>query len=354
MNRSARFAGGAVLAATAAVPLYSSVDVDRVAAELATATPGPLAVGAVLGLAAVVAGSELHRRLVAASGTDLAAGRFVLAYGAAHFVRSLLPFGQAAGPAVVAYAIRNESEGGYEEGLAAATVAELLTTAASLALAAVGLLALLATGGTAPVFGHVGVALLVVVVVLAAATAVAWRRRGAVDRMALAGAGVLRATLGRVSTRVRAATAPESVRDRLHGYYAVVDDIARNRRAVAGGFAVALLGWLALGGALFASAVAIDTAVPVAVVLLVPPASAIAAAFPSPGGLGATELALTGLLAALAGVPLAEAAAVALVYRVCVYWTPLAGGGLCALWLSAGSEAEPVPARTEPPVELEG
>ncbi|MFB6198128.1 MAG: lysylphosphatidylglycerol synthase domain-containing protein, partial [Halobacteriaceae archaeon] len=85
----------------------------------------------------------------------------------------------------------------------------------------------------------------------------------------------------------------------------------------------------------------------------IPPTAAIAGAFPSPGGLGAAELAITGLVAALSGISIPQAAAIALLYRVCTYWSVLGAGGLCILWLSTSTDAE-VPTAVEPPVELNG
>ncbi|MFB6146137.1 MAG: lysylphosphatidylglycerol synthase domain-containing protein [Halobacteriaceae archaeon] len=351
MNRAARLLAGTALAAGATWPLVAATDLAAVGAELGRARPGYVLVAAALGVAAVALGSEVNRRLAGAAGPVLSPGRFALAYGAAHAVRSLLPFGQAAGPAVTAYAIRSEAGNRYEEGLAAATVAELVQTAASFCVAVLGATALLVAGPTDPVFRDVGVAVLAAGAGLAAVAAVAWRRRDAVGRLVGVAAAVLRGTVGRVSGRTRAATDPGAVQDRLRRYYGVVDDIAADRRVVAETVAVSVAGWLVLGGALAAAGAAMGLRVPLGVALLVPPASALAGAFPSPGGLGAAELALTGLLATLAGLALPVAAAVALLYRVGTYWAPLVAGGACTLWLAVAAE-RPVPAATEPPVEV--
>ncbi|MDY6780367.1 MAG: lysylphosphatidylglycerol synthase domain-containing protein, partial [Halobacteria archaeon] len=57
---------------------------------------------------------------------------------------------------------------------------------------------------------------------------------------------------------------------------------------------------------------------------------------PLPGGLGSVEITLAIVLASLTALSLTQASAVALLYRICVYWFVLVLGGLSLSYLSVG------------------
>ncbi|MFC6726382.1 hypothetical protein ACFQE1_18845, partial [Halobium palmae] len=70
--------------------------------------------------------------------TPVSGGRFRAVYFAGDFTKQVLPMGHVSGPAILSYWVSEAVDLGYEETLAAVTVADLLNLAASLALAAVG------------------------------------------------------------------------------------------------------------------------------------------------------------------------------------------------------------------------
>lgn len=53
----------------------------------------------------------------------------------------------------------------------------------------------------------------------------------------------------------------------------------------------------------------------------------------TPGGVGGVEAAIVLLLSGLAGIPVATAGAIALLYRLTSYWFIVAAGSLAALWV---------------------
>ncbi|WP_435102690.1 flippase-like domain-containing protein [Halarchaeum sp. P4] len=59
-------------------------------------------------------------------------------------------------------------------------------------------------------------------------------------------------------------------------------------------------------------------------------------AVPLPGGLGAVEFVLVGLVVTLAGVDPAAAAATVVVYRLCSYWFRVALGALASAYSVVG------------------
>ena len=69
-----------------------------------------------------------------------------------------------------------------------------------------------------------------------------------------------------------------------------------------------------------------------AIALVLLAGSAVASAVPTPGGLGAVEVALTASLTA-AGVDAATALSTVLLYRVVTFWIPVPIGWLCSQWL---------------------
>lgn len=111
-------------------------------------------------------------------------------------------------------------------------------------------------------------------------------------------------------------------------------DVLQNPRALATGFGGNLLMNLAYIFALVSCVRAFggEASIPsLALVFLA--GSAVASAFPTPGGVGAVELALTTSLTA-AGLDAATALSSVLLYRICTFWIPVPLGWLSSQWLS--------------------
>jgi len=111
-------------------------------------------------------------------------------------------------------------------------------------------------------------------------------------------------------------------------------DVLQNPRALITGFGGNLLMNLAYIFALVACVKAFggEASIP-ALALVFLAGSAVASAVPTPGGVGAVELALTTSLTA-AGVDAATALSSVLLYRVCTFWIPVPIGWLSSQWLS--------------------
>jgi uncharacterized protein (TIRG00374 family) len=88
------------------------------------------------------------------------------------------------------------------------------------------------------------------------------------------------------------------------------------------------VGWVWFALPLYFAGLAVGEHIDPLIVLFIVPASTLAGLTPSPGGLGGVEAALVALLAALAGLSLPTAAAVAVLYRVASYVFGLAVGAL--------------------------
>ena len=286
---------------------------------LARADPGVAAVAALGGVLAISLWGESLRR--AFGRTHPVGGfRYRLAYLSGDFARQVLPMGRLSGSAIIGYAVSRPFDIQYEEALAAVTVTDLLNLLSAVTVSAVGLSLLFesATGDVRLFLTGLAGALAVV----AAAVFLVARRRDLLERVvvAVAAAGHRLAVRFGVSTLERHLN-PESVERRVESYFRTLDAVADDRRRVALVAAFAALGWVSFAATLAGAGVALGVSVPFAAALFVAPASGLVGWSPLPGGSGGVEVAVTTGLVAAAGVPVSAAAAVALLYRVCSYWS---------------------------------
>jgi len=289
--------------------------------------------------------SEGLRRLLADAGGQVSAWRAAVTYTAAMLGRNLIPMGALGSPAITAYAVDREVSLPYNETLAVVTVAEFLSTVASLLLAAVGIPYLLLAS---PAVGQLQLFVLAVVgfgAVLLGVAVTFWYRRRTIERAVLGVAHLLQLTVGRLGTRLDSVLAPDRVGDQLERFYATVETLAANRRTVALSFGLHLVGWVASAVPLYTSALAVDVHIPLALVFFLVPASHLVAVLPLPGGLGGVELVLAGVLAVVLGVDIALAATVTLLYRLWAYWFVLLAGAVASLYAATS---------VRPLVDIEG
>ena len=311
-------------------------------AQLARTNLPVFALGLLSTAGAVVVWSEGLRPLLAESGVAAPRWPITVAYAAAMLGRQVLPMGAVGGPAVTAYTVDREVELGYDETLAVVAVAEFLSTLASLTMAAVGVLFLLGELSATPQLRALVYGTAVFAVVLVGLGVVFLTERDLVGRALRAGTWALRATVGRVSTRMARGLAPPKTDAALGRFYATVDAVGANRRALAAAFGLHLAGWVLAAVPLYTSALALDASVSLPLVFLLVPTSGLVDILPLPGGLGGIEMVLATLLAAGTGMALALAAAVVVLYRLCSYWFLILLGAVATAYSASGS----VPSRS--------
>lgn len=325
--------------ASATVVLGALVLVVDWTAVLSVLTRADLAVigfASVASLLAFVAWSESLRLLFQASGSDLSMRECLLSYGAATFVRLVVPVGQSLGPAVFVYLVGRYTDRSYSADLAPTSIGEVTNYLLSALLAVAGGLVVFGTSAPARQVRIVQVGLAVVLLGSILTGGIVWRYRGSVRGWILGGAALVRATLGRLSGRVRAALAPERVDTSVGQFYQTAADLADDRLLLARAVGVAAAGWILTALPLVLAADAVGASVSVPLALFVIPPVGLLGFLPLPGALGGVEIALAVLLVQLSGLGLAGATAVVLLYRVCTYWLPLlvSGGAFTALWLA--------------------
>jgi uncharacterized protein (TIRG00374 family) len=294
------------------------------------------AVGLVAILAALACWSEATRRLFRAVGVDVPRHRAFLAYGAGAFGKQVLPMGNAGGPAVMAYAFDREVRLGYSRTLAVVVTAEFLSLVASVSMALAGVGLLLALDPSAARLRWLGVGVLVVAVGLVVLGLVLWYRRHRVTLAVVGLAHLLYPIVNRLSPRLADRVHPDDVTGSVERCYASIDAVTADRTAVASGFGLTMLGWVCFAIPLYTAARALGVPLSIALVLVLVPTAGLLTVVPLPGGLGGFELALTGLLTALAGLDLAAAGAIVILYRLCSFWFFVLVGGLCAAASTVG------------------
>lgn len=262
----------------------------------------------------------------------MARSRSFVAYAAGTFGRQVLPMGNAGGPALLAYALSRSGAHAYDRTLAVVTLAELCNLLATLVLAAVGVVSLLALGATAPAVRALGVVLLALVGGLVAFAYCFVARRRLVERGVGALARLLDRTLGRRVPRVGRLVAPERVAAGLRGFYDTVDAVGRDPSALVRAFALGLVARVCFTLPLYTAARSLGAHVSIAVALFAVSAASVAAVVPLPGGVGGVELVLVGLLSALTGLDATMSLATVVLYRFCSYWFLLVATGVVSLF----------------------
>lgn len=322
---------------------------DALAARLAGADLGWVGVAFGSILLSLLCWSQGLTPLLAVVDAPVPAGRTAVAYTASMLGRQIVPVGAVGGPAITAFTIHRQTDLSYDETLAVVTVAEFLSTVTSLLLAAAGITYLVATGPEDPGLALVAGLLLLVAVALVLGVALVWYRRGSVSRLVRSGAWILRAIGRRLSPRLAAWASSARASRSLGRFYDTVDALRGQSRAVFASTCYHLLGWILVVVSLWASALALDLEVAFALACVVVPTSLLVDVLPLPGGLGGIEVALAGLLVLLAGLDLAGAAAVVVLYRLATYWFVIALGAAAAFYssmsvrdiLDAGMPEEP-------------
>ena len=321
--------------------LVFGVGWERVLAELKRADPAFVAIALGTVLLALLARGLTVVRLLSTVEDGWRPGRVVTIYAFANFLRNVLPWGRTAGSALTAYLLARDADTEFESSFAVLVVAETLSFLASMVMLAIGVAFLVATrtlpvepGLAAVLFSTavliVGVAFLLVVrpawtlAVAARVFEATWR---AITVVPFGGGGRLTRT---------------GLRERVDRFRATMALVGADAETVASGYLYAQVAWIATILPMQWSLLALGVDPPVAVAMVVVPLGGTAAIVPLPGGLGSIDLALGGLLVALADLPLAVVAAVVLLYRLCSFWFPVVVGGLAGLYLnSVGPTAVP-------------
>ncbi len=275
------------LAALLAVALLAAfvlvLGPERMVRDLSRADPRLVALACCSTLGSLVCWSEAQRRLHGAAGATTGPGAFGVAYATGVFLKLTLPGGRAGGPAVMAYALGRETGLEFERDLTAVLAGKFVGFLGCVPPALAGLLfvtlpfpvgrALLPTTAGLTVGGGVAAVVLV-------------RRPGTIRAAIHRLAGLGRATVGRLSERVAIRLSHARVDAACDRAGHTLAAIRGDRRALL----LTALGWGLAAGPLYFAFAALGVPVPLA-------------------------FALTGVLVAVTGLPVATVGAAVLLYR---------------------------------------
>ena len=326
---------GVVLAVVLLHLLVFSLDTDAISAAMLGADLRVLALAAAAALFAQLCWNLMTVWILRTVDDSLPRHRLLLAALAGTFGKLVLPLGNLGGAAIITYAVTEDMDRRFGEVFPPVSASELLRFGSSLGVTTVGLAGLVIM----PVAGLQGpyvVALLSTVTagLFAGVVIVAYRREG-VAGLFLQFAALLHLILDRFSARAGRRLAPERVAAGVESFLQSFERATGDRRRLAVAGTLGIAGWLAVGLALSLSFSAVGVSLPLALALFLAPASGVATLLPTPGGLGTSEVALTGAVVVLAVSSAEVATAAVLLYRLVSYWLVVAVGALASAYLSA-------------------
>ncbi|WP_440988428.1 lysylphosphatidylglycerol synthase transmembrane domain-containing protein [Haloarchaeobius baliensis] len=309
--------------------LGTAVGWERTLDQLSRADPVWIAAGCLSTFLCLASWGRAWQIVLAVGGVEVPYRKLVVTYFAATFANYVTPFGQAGGEPFIAYVLARDTDADYEQSLASVVTADLLNLLPFFNFAAVGTayLVVQTSLGDTETVGNLVLVLGLLAVSIPLLVWFAWRHRWAVEELVV--------WLVRPVARVTSRVSVDGARERIERFYASVEDIAAEPRELARALAYSYVGWLFFTLPLVAALRAVDATMRTLLVFFIVPASTIAGLVPTPGGLGAVEGALTGLLVRVGQLPADTAFAVTTLYRVESFVFALVVGGIAALWVTA-------------------
>ncbi|QDX41284.1 lysylphosphatidylglycerol synthase transmembrane domain-containing protein [Salarchaeum sp. JOR-1] len=343
MRRGIRAALGIGIAVAMLALLVNAVGWNEFARGLERANKPLYALAVVASAGSLLAWAQVARRLFHTTGGRLDGVGFHTAYFSGLFGRAILPGGHVGGIGIVSYVLSRYGPGEFERPLVAISTTEFANNVASATLAAFGLVFVLTVGHSS--LSGVGFVAAVATAALLAALVAAYVfvvRFDAVGTAAHTVARGVRATLGRVSTRVRAAASEERVEQRVERANDVARTLRENPRTLATALAFSHLGWALYVLPLSLCLRAVDAPVAYPALLFVVPTAGLTAVVGTPGGIGVVDSAITALLLALTPHAAGPVLVAALLFRAADYGTTILVGGLSTLYLTTLDVPNPV------------
>ena len=263
--------------------------------------------------------------VLSAIGAQVPVHSLVVAQYAATFLNYITPLGKTSGAPVSAYILSTDHRAPYQESLASVTTVTAVNLAPLLTFAGVGAIAI---SLDANVPERIEPLLLGAGVLTVSFPLVAYllytRKPLVID--------VVARLASWCSVRVSFID-PDGIERQVSNFFLLLDRVASSRARLLEVLALSYAGWTLFAAPMWLAAKALGVALDPLLVAFVVPASSLASIVPTPGGIGGVEAAIVLLLSGLAGVPVATAGAIALLYRLTSYWFIVAAGSLAALWV---------------------
>ena len=252
-------------------------------------------------------------------------GELDVMYFSATFTDYVTPFGKAGGGPFIAYILSTHEEASYQDSLVSVLTTDTLNLVPYFTFAILGFVGLAVTGGLPQQARLLLWGLGVLMIVIPIVVVVVWKYEAKVE-------GAMVRILNPVAKRTDRVDI-DNLRERIRDFYDNLDYITDHPRPMAHTLVYAFVGWAFFALPLYLAGLTLGVHIDPLLVLFIVPASSLASFVPTPGGTGAVEAMLTGLLVALTGVSGGTAAAIAIIYRVASYWFVIAAGGIATFYV---------------------
>lgn len=248
----------------------------------------------------------------------------------AKFLKYITPYGQLAATPGIAWFVSSFTDEEYEHNLAAIMGADLFTYSPYYTFGLVGLAYV--SLGAAP-FPNVGVYLIGAAVIVLILCLVGWLilfKRHVTENLVVWVLSPVGRGLSRIGIGLGEELHPNRLRNRIEGFYDTVDRLLDDRKTLRAGLLFGHAAWFCLMLPIVVTAWALGIELSIFLAMLVVALSKLGFLVPLPGGLGGVELTIAGLLFLIAGIGMAHATAIALLYRLATYWFTVLLGGIAA------------------------
>lgn len=297
----------------------------EVLAVLRSADPAWLAAAATASALCLVAWAKGWGLVLRTVGVRVPLPSLVLAYYAASFVNYITPLGQTSGAPVSAYVLSTDHRAPYQESLASVVTVSGLNVAPMLSFAGIGAMAL-ALRGAVP--ESLRLPLLAGGAATVSFPLVAYLLYVNKPRVV---SGVSRCA-GWCSRRTSLVDAAEIDRQ-VGNFFLLLERVGSSRARMLQVLVLSYVGWALFAAPMWFVAHSLGVTLSPLLIAFVVPASTLASVVPTPGGIGGVEAAMVLLLTTLGGVPVATAAAIALLHRLTSYWFIVGTGAVAAGWI---------------------
>ena len=318
------FVGGAV----ALGAFYWALEPTGVAGGLIHADPVIVLATAVVALLAVIAWGAGLRIVLGILDAPVPWRWGPLLILAAVFFNAITPFGPAGADPLSGGLIARLADVRFERGLVAISGTNAVNRAVSMAFAAAAAIAIVTVDldGGGWIRAQSWTVPAAVLTAGVAAMFAAWRYR----TEATASVARLLTPPARIGGRYLPGLTPPTdgaVAERVRGALDALEQLVEAPRRLAVVVAIGGCGELCVAGALWLALSAVGSVTSPVTLLVLVPASRLAAVVPTPGGLGGVDVALVGLLVAATGTNPATAGTGVLLYRLGTYAVPMVLGG---------------------------
>ena len=326
-----RIALGFLIAAILLGVLLSLVGHEDVAADLAAADPGFLAMSFGAGLLALTFRGLVWTQFLRAIDERMSYVYVAGVFLSAMFIKYVTPYGQVATEPFVAYLVARDADMAYEDGFAGILSADVLNYLPYYTFGFAAAVWIIFAGAFGADIQNYLLAFISMFGMLVGLTYVVLRRQRIVYVVILRLVSVIESPLGRIRSNYAKHLSPEAVRDRLDNFYYSIAIIATDRRMMVVSAAYAHLGMAFLMAPVYLGGRALGYEIALPIVVLAVALGKLGMVVPAPGGLGGVEGFVTATLVILASMSPSAAFSVALIYRVSTYWLTIVVGGTGSL-----------------------